>query len=105
MFYRTKFNQPIGNWNTKSLTNSIGMFAESEFNQDIHKWNTKKLKYVIKMFENGKFNALIGATGFHEDADLSDIQIAIDRTKMILEHAKLLEGASGVPLTVKRAAL
>ena len=37
MFWRSKFNKNISNWNVGNVTDMIGMFRESSFNQDISK--------------------------------------------------------------------
>lgn len=53
----TKFNQPIGNWNTSNVTNMNRVFytsfgSNSVFNQDLSNWNMSKVTTVTEMFRN-----------------------------------------------------
>ena len=60
MFSNTIFNKPIGNWDTKNVTNMSGMFSYSDFNQDINKWVTSKVTDMSAMFYSAKsFNCEI----------------------------------------------
>jgi surface protein len=55
----TAFNQPIGNWNTASVTNMQRMFSDATaFNQDISNWNTANVTDMQSMFS--------GATAFNQ---------------------------------------
>ena len=46
----TSFNQPIGSWNTSSVTDMSGMFMNAEaFNQPIGDWDTSKPKILQKV--------------------------------------------------------
>ncbi len=68
MFYanlrESKFNQPIGNWNTTAVIDMSYMFAGAEaFNQAIGNWNTAKVTTMSHMFYSaGAFNSR-SATG------------------------------------------
>ena len=45
------FNQPVGNWNTSSVTSMNQMFSSAEaFNQDIGNWNVSKVTNFTNMF-------------------------------------------------------
>lgn len=59
-----EFNEPIGLWDTSSVTKMFAMFRNAgEFNADISKWNVEKVTNMEEMFENAKkFKADIGAT-------------------------------------------
>jgi len=52
MFYDSAvFNQPIGNWNTSSVTNMSNMFQQAgAFNQPIANWNTGSVTNMAAMF-------------------------------------------------------
>ena len=52
------FNQPIGNWDTSSVTNFQYILAGAlEFNQPIGNWDTSKVVSMHNAFENAsKFN-------------------------------------------------
>ena len=43
MFFKSVFNQPIGDWDVSNVTNMVGMFFISKFNQDISKWCVTKI--------------------------------------------------------------
>jgi surface protein len=63
MFYAAQaFNQPIGNWNTSAVTNMIDMFrAAYVFNQPIVNWNTISVNNMSWMFYGAQsFNQPIG---------------------------------------------
>jgi surface protein len=61
---RRTFNEPIGNWNTSTVTSMEGMFAEARaFNQPIGNWNTSNVTSMMRMFANitaSAFNQPIG---------------------------------------------
>jgi len=43
MFYmfngNESFNQPIGNWDVRKVTDMANMFSNTQFNQDLSGWN------------------------------------------------------------------
>ena len=46
-----KFNHPIGNWNTSSVTSMQEMFYDDyAFNQNISGWNTSQVTSMTNMF-------------------------------------------------------
>jgi len=47
----SNFNQPIGSWNTDSVTNmSDTFFGATSFNQPIERWNTTRVTKMDGMF-------------------------------------------------------
>ena len=56
------FNQPIGNWNTSSVTDMAQMFYNAcLFNQAIGEWNTSSVTGMAQMFNGASsFNQAIG---------------------------------------------
>jgi surface protein len=71
MFYDTRaFNQPIGNWNTSSVNNTYRMFSNSSaFNQDIGDWDVSSVTNMEEMFYSSVFNQDIG------DWDVSNVAL------------------------------
>jgi len=65
-FYRmfdaaTNFNQPIGDWDTSTVTITARMFYETGFNQPIGNWDTSSITNMANMFLLAKdFNQSIG---------------------------------------------
>ena len=56
LFYRSKYNGDISNWNVSKVKYMAGMFAESEFNQVISDWDVSNVKSMAGMFAGSKFN-------------------------------------------------
>lgn len=51
----SNFDQNIGNWNTSQVTRTYAMFKNAEkFNQNIGNWNTSKVTDMMSMFEGAK---------------------------------------------------
>ena len=60
------FNQPIGDWDTSSVTKTTGMFKNATaFNQPIGDWDTSSVTHMNNMFEN--------ATAFNQPIDNWDV--------------------------------
>jgi len=54
MFYKSKFNQDISEWDVSAVTNMGGMFSQSLFDHDISTWKPKKLIYKGEIFNGSK---------------------------------------------------
>ena len=56
MFYKSKFNKNISNWDVSKTIEMKAMFESSSFNSDIFNWNVSCVKNMSSMFKNSKFN-------------------------------------------------
>ena len=56
IFYNSKFNGDISQWNVSNVTNMQGMFSNSKFNGDISQWNVSNVTNMEKMFRSSIFN-------------------------------------------------
>jgi surface protein len=52
MFYDSKFDQDISDWDVSNVENMKSMFEQSKFNQDISKWVINKNCKTESMFVN-----------------------------------------------------
>ena len=60
----TGFNQPIGTWDTSSVTDMANMFNKTSFNQDISNWETSGVQDMQYMFWTSPFQNG-GSTGIN----------------------------------------
>jgi signal peptidase I len=103
----SKFNQPLGDWNTARVTDLSGMFvclSGCTFNQPIGAWNTSQVTDMSGMFENdSKFNHPIGRWNTARVTDMSDMfggASAFDRpiggwnTARVTDMSDMFGGAS-----------
>ena len=51
MFYGSKFNGDISNWNVENVTNMYSMFRISKFNGDISSWDVRNVTDMDFMFD------------------------------------------------------
>ena len=56
MFYGSKFNGDISNWNVENVTDMAVMFYNSKFNGDISGWDVGNVTDMSAMFNRSKFN-------------------------------------------------
>ena len=56
LFFKSKFNQPIGNWDVSRVKTMEGMFIGSKFNQPIGNWDVSSVTHKYGMFNFSKFN-------------------------------------------------
>jgi surface protein len=74
MFSYTPFNQPIGSWNTTSVTNMAEMFFfATSFNQNIGSWNVSNVTSMSNMFQSAtQFNQNIGSWNISNVANMNN---------------------------------
>jgi surface protein len=60
MFYGSDFNGDISRWDVSRVTNMRAMFYYSRFNRDISKWDVSEVQDMSWMFNDSKFNKDIG---------------------------------------------
>ena len=51
MFYESKFNRDISNWDVSNVEIMGYMFYESSFNGDISNWDVRNVKYMNDIFK------------------------------------------------------
>ena len=51
MFYDSKFNKNISEWNTSNVKNMRYMFGYTKFNHDISNWNVDKVVDKVLIFD------------------------------------------------------
>jgi len=73
MFAESLFNGDISNWDTSNVKNMHSMFAYSEFNNDISRWNLSNVLIMSEMFKSSKFNQDISAWDVSQVANMCDI--------------------------------
>ena len=62
MFYKSNFNEPIGDWDVSSATDMYYMFGArirtpyAPFNQDISNWDVSNVINMVGMFSTSRFN-------------------------------------------------
>lgn len=50
MFYGSKFDGDVSNWDVRNVTHAEGLFEGSPFNGDVSRWNTQRLINAMGMF-------------------------------------------------------
>ena len=67
LFYRSKFNGDISDWNVSNVKNMGDMFCGSKFNGDISTWDVSNVENMAWMFYESIFNGDIS------DWDVSNV--------------------------------
>ena len=73
MFYGSKFNGDISNWNVKNVNDMKYMFYDSKFNGDISNWNVENVTDMMYMFKNAKFNGDISNWNVESVTDMKSM--------------------------------
>ena len=73
MFSNSKFNGDISQWDVSNVTNMYCMFALAEFKGDISQWNVSNVIDMSYMFKNSKFNNDISKWNVYINCNTSDI--------------------------------
>jgi len=86
LFYASKFNRNISQWDVSEVKNMMFMFAHSEFNNEINQWNVSSVESMEGMFQGSLFNQ-----------DISEWQpIALKNKENMFQSSKL-EQADNLP--------
>ena len=56
LFYKSRYNYDISEWNVSQVKDMGYMFYGSSFNNDISQWNISNVENMDNMFENSDFN-------------------------------------------------
>ena len=73
IFYNSKFNGDISQWNVSNVTNMQGMFSNSKFNGDISQWNISNVTNMEKMFRSSIFNGDISQWDVSNVTDMREM--------------------------------
>ena len=73
--HEEKFNQDIGSWNVRRVTNMEEVFyLAGDFNQDISGWNVSNVTTMKSMFSSAfNFNQDIGSWDVSKVTDMSEM--------------------------------
>ena len=74
LFYDSKFNGNISNWNVSNVVNMKRMFSLSSFNGDISKWDVHNVRDMTYMFYGSKFYGNIRRWDISKDCDITPMQ-------------------------------
>jgi surface protein len=73
MFYNSKFNDDISNWNVSNVISMNSMFQHSKFNGDISNWDVSNVTDMRSMFYRSKFNGDISKWDVSNVISMKDI--------------------------------
>ena len=73
VFYNSRFNGNISNWDVSNVKDMQWMFGNSEFNGDISNWNVSNVEDMAGMFYNSEFNGDISEWDVSNVEDMKDM--------------------------------
>ena len=73
MFYWSKFNGDISKWNVSNVTKMSSMFYGSVFNDDISQWDVSNATDMSYMFSNSEFNGDISQWNVSNATDMCEM--------------------------------
>jgi surface protein len=73
LFYQSKFNGNISQWNTSNVKDMNLMFFQSAFNGDISNWNVSNVRHMSNTFYASKFNGDLSNWDVSSVKDMYDI--------------------------------
>ena len=82
MFAYSQFNQNISNWDVSNVKDMNYMFDHSEFNQDISNWNVSNVESMDWMFYKSKFNGDIGSWALKKETEFENISVSLEYNKL-----------------------
>jgi hypothetical protein len=85
LFYHSRFNGDISEWNVSNVENMSYMFGSSRFNQDIYNWDVSNVINMHGMFSYSEFSGDIS------DWDVSNVE---DMASMFAKNTKFNQDLS-----------
>ena len=82
LFFKSKFNGDISNWDVSNVKNMESMFYYSQFtceNGDISKWDVSNVQYMDYMFAYTEFN---GDISNWDVSNVTDIRHMFDKSPL-----------------------
>jgi len=73
LFYYSKFNGDISQWDVSNVTDMKEMFRYSRFNGDISQWNVSSVENMAYMFDRSRFNDDISQWDVTNVTDMSSM--------------------------------
>jgi surface protein len=71
MFYNSKFNGDLSQWNVSNVTNMSYMFEKSQFNNNLRTWDVSNVTNMGGIFRGSQFNGDISQWDVSNVVDMS----------------------------------